>query len=462
MSYHRKRIVDVARALRTARELGERERWPRERLEAHQREQLDALVRHARDHAPYYRDRVPAGPVELSALPTLDKATMMEHFDELVADRRLHRDALLDHLDGLEHDALYLGQYRVMTTSGSSGRKGLFVYDRPGFVGCLALFLRCNAFIGVDPRIPRLKIAAIGGGSPTHMSRRGAATLSIGLHRILSLPVTLPIARLVEALNAFQPDYVNAFPSMAALLADEQLAGRLRIAPQRMTTSSELRTPEVTERMVAAFGVRPFDIYATTEGIWGCSCEHDNGIHLFEDMAPVENVDAEGRPVPEGEPGARLLVTNLFNRVQPLLRCEVSDLVTIDSAPCPCGRTLRRMRSIDGRADDVLVLGDVAVHPLQFGVVTADRDVREFQVVQRGDRLRLRVALREDAAVAEATHRLRERVAERLADAGVRDTVIEVETCAGIERPPHGKLQMIVADRSLAPPSGNTPVPARR
>jgi hypothetical protein len=76
--------------------------------------------------------------------------------------------------------------------------------------------------------------------------------------------------------------------------------------------------------------------------------------------------------------------------------------------------------------------------------------VREFQVVQHGDRIRLRVALREQAAVAEATHRLRERLAERLADVGAGGTVIEVETCAEIERPPWGKLQMIVADRSLA------------
>jgi phenylacetate-coenzyme A ligase PaaK-like adenylate-forming protein len=73
--------------------------------------------------------------------------------------------------------------------------------------------------------------------------------------------------------------------------------------------------------------------------------------------------------------------------------------------------------------------------------------VREFQVVQRGDRLRLRVVLREDAAVAEATHRLRERVAERLAGVGVADVRIEVETCLEIERPPWGKLQMVVADR---------------
>jgi hypothetical protein len=73
--------------------------------------------------------------------------------------------------------------------------------------------------------------------------------------------------------------------------------------------------------------------------------------------------------------------------------------------------------------------------------------VREFQIVQHGDRLRLRVALREDASPAEASRRLRERLSERLAGLGVRETVVAVEPCERIERPPWGKLQLVVADR---------------
>ena len=462
MSYRVKRAIDVARALKASRTLAERERWPRERLEAHQRERLAQLVLHAAAHAPYYRERLPDSTVEPAGLPVLDKATLMERFDDIVCDRRLRRDALLEHLDGLDHDALYLGEYRAMTTSGSSGRTGLFVYDRAAFLTCASQFLRCNDMCGVRPRVPRLRMALIGGGAPTHMSRRGAALLSVGVHRVLSLPVTTSVPRLVAALNEFRPDYVNAYPTIAARLADEQLAGRLRIRLERMTTSSELRAAEMTERIEAAFGVRPFDVYATTEGLWGCSCEEGDGIHLFEDLALVENVDAAGRPVPDGEPGAQLLVTNLFNRVQPLIRLAVSDMVTIDPEPCPCGRTLRRMRTIDGRADDVLELGGVAVHPMQFGVVTADRAVREFQVVQLGDRLRLRVVLRDGDAVAAATHRLRERVAERLAGLGVEGVAIEVETCEQIERPPGGKLQMVVADRRAEAPAGRQPLASRR
>ncbi len=307
----------------------------------------------------FYRERIgrPTGPVELGRLPTLDKATMMERFDELVTDPRLRRDELLAHVETLTGDALHLGRYRAMTTSGSSGRKGLFVYDRPAWRALIAQFLRYNAMAGVRPRLPRrLRVAALGAASPSHMSRRITQTVDVGLHRVLSLPVTLPLARLVEQLNGFQPQFINAYPSVAVLLAEEQLAGRLRISPERMSTSSELRTPAMTARIHEAFGVRPFDLYGTTEGLWGAECDQRTGIHLFEDMTIVENVDEDGRPVPSGEPGARLLITSLVNRTQPLIRLQVADAVTLDPQPCPCGRTLIRVRAINGRTDDVLEL----------------------------------------------------------------------------------------------------------
>ena len=145
--------------------------------------------------------------------------------------------------------------------------------------------------------------------------------------------------------------------------------------------------------------MRPYDLYGSTEGLFGSECEHHQGIHLFEDTTLVENVDADGQPVPPGQPGARLLVTNLYNLVQPLLRLEVTDLVTVDPEPCPCGRILARIKTIHGRSDDVLSLpardgGQVAVHPLHFALLTRDPEVGEFQVIQEGALLRVLVVLR--------------------------------------------------------------------
>jgi phenylacetate-CoA ligase len=444
------RMATVARALRHARGLAERERWPHERREARQRERLTALVAHARGRAPYWSEALagydPA--VGLTSLPELDKATMMERFDDLVTDRRLRRDALLEHVEHVAGDERHLGRYRAMTTSGSSGRKGLFVYDDAGWTAVCAQFLYFSAIVGTRPRVPRLRLAAIGGGSPAHMSRRGAQTLDIGMHRLLSLPVTLPMRDLVGALNRFRPDVMNVYPSMGVLLAEEQLAGRLRVSLRAMSTSSELRTPEAASRIEEAFGVRPFDLYATTEGLWGGECEAHDGIHLFEDDVIAENVDEDGRPLPDGRPGARVLVTNLANRVQPIIRLEVADAMTLTARPCACGRTLRRIERVAGRADDVIRLDGadgsaVAVHPMQFSVVARDRDVVEFQVVQEGARLVVHVVARR-AGVEE---RVRDALRERLAALGARDVGVEVRRCAALERSAGGKLQIIVAER---------------
>jgi len=382
--------------------------------------------------------------VELRALPVLTKAELMDRFDELVTDRRLRRDELLEHLGQIDDDTLYLGKYRVMTSSGSSGRKAVFVYDRAGWLGVLTMFLRRSEWVGLRPRLPRTRLAMIGGGAPTHMSRRGAQSLDIGVHRLLPLAVTQPVNQLVRALNDFRPDFMNVYPSTAGLLADEQMAGRLRLTLSGLTTNSEPLTSGMRDRLEQAFGVRPTDFYATTEGVWGHDCP-EGSMHLFDDMCIVETVDDDFRPVPDGEMGSRLLITNLFNRVLPLIRFEVTDLVAIEPEPCPCGRTLTRVRSLEGRTEDVLSLGGVAVHPLQFGVVTADPSVREFQVVQRGDALRLRVALRDGCSGVE--ERLGKRVRAKLAELGVPRPEVSVERVDALERSPAGKVQIVVADR---------------
>jgi phenylacetate-CoA ligase len=251
---------------------------PRAQLAAHQQPRLETVVRHAASHSPFYRRWLAEtgplgdGPVQLQRLPVLDKALLMEHFDELVCDPRLRRDTLLDWVGQLTGDRLYLDRYRVLLTSGSSGRPGLFVYDPVGWRSIGAQMLRSSNWAGLAPSLPRQRMAFLGGVGPSHVTRQGAATLSIGLHRVLALPVTLPLPRLVEALNRFQPTYLNVYPSVAMWLADEQQAGRLRLSPQMLVTVAELRTPAMTQRLAEAFGVRPFDVYGSTEGLFGSEC----------------------------------------------------------------------------------------------------------------------------------------------------------------------------------------------
>lgn len=99
----------------------------------YQQERLDTITRHAATRSRFYAHRfaglVPdSGPVDLHALPPLDKPELMEHFEEVVTNPTLRRDELLAHVESVTADVLFRDELRVIATSGSSGFRGLFVY----------------------------------------------------------------------------------------------------------------------------------------------------------------------------------------------------------------------------------------------------------------------------------------------------------------------------------------------
>src|SRR5215217_1975908 len=434
----RKRLADMAAAMRLGRELIGHDRWTPEQLEAHQRRRLGELVRHATAGSPFYRERYagldPGDPVELRRLPPVDKATVMEHFDDLVCDRRLTLAAVEAHLDGLTRDELLLGRYRAMATGGSTGRKGVFVADRAEWRQYLAGFFRWNHYAGLAPRLPRLRIAPIAAARPLHMTYRMAASVDVGLYRVLRLEAATPVAAMVEALNRHQPQFLYAYGSVLGLLAAEQLGGRLRISPTAIASSGETHTDELREAIRTAWGTSSFELYAMTEaGILGSHCDRHSGIHLFEDQAIVEVVDERGRPVPAGQVGHKLLVTNLVIRSQPLIRYEVSDMVAVAGERCPCGRPFRLLAGIEGRNDDILYLpaaagGTVAVHPLALRTALAGiPGLAEYKVVHDGDGLHVRAALRPDAVPERTVRQVADRLAEKLAAQGVARPAVQVE-----------------------------------
>jgi phenylacetate-CoA ligase len=452
-----RRLADLAAAMRQARELIGHDRWTGGQLQALQRRRLETLVRHAAARSPFYRERW-AGldlgdPVELGRLPVVDKATVMERFDDLVTDRRLTLAAVEAHLDGLAGDQLLAGRYRAMATGGSTGRKGVFVADRDEWRQYLAGFFRWNHYMGLRPRLPRrLRIASIAAGRPLHMTYRMAASVDVGLYRVLRLEATMPPAAMVAALNRYRPEFLYAYGSVLGLLAAEQLDGRLRIRPAIVASSGETHAGELRDAIRAAWGTGSFELYAMTEaGILGSHCERHGGIHLFEDQAIVEVVDERDRPVPAGQAGHKLLLTNLVNRTQPLLRYEVSDMVAVAPEPCPCGRPFRLLRAIEGRNDDILHLpavagGTVAVHPLALRTALAGiPGLVQYKVVHDHDGLHVRAALRPDADPAEAVHLVTTRLVEKLAGQGVAHPAVDVELRDSLqdERDTAGKFKLV-------------------
>jgi phenylacetate-CoA ligase len=456
-SHITRRISDIPVALRRSRELVRHDRWTDARLRAHQRALLGDLVRHATANSAFYRELYRGidvgGEVELERLPVTDKATMMAHYDQLVTDPRLRLADLEAHLDGLRRDELYLGRYRVMSTAGTTGRKGVFVADRDEWRTYLAGLLRANEYMGLRPRLPRRRrVATVAAARPLHVTYRMSRSLDVGIHRVLRLDATAPMEELVGPLNRHQPEFLYSYPSVLWLLAVEQLEGRLSIAPTTIVSSGETHTDDVERTVRAAWDADWFQIYGTTEvPLLGAHCSHHTGLHLFEDVAIVEVVDEHDRPVAPGQPGHRLLVTNLVNRGQPLIRYALSDMVTEATGPCPCGRPFRVLRAVEGRSDDILHLpgtggGEVTVHPLALRSVMAGvANLKQYRILYDHPRLRVRAALRADGAAEPTRAAIATGLRDRLTALGATALEVEVALVDRIEdgRDAAGKLRII-------------------
>ena len=390
--------MDVSVALQVlwmARQWRQRDRWTRGQLEAYQGHSLRLLREYAYAHSSFYR-QFHQGLTDrpLQELPVLTKALMMEHFDELVTDHDVRLADVDAHLANLRGDERLLGRYRVCATSGTTGRRGLFLFSRAEWVAVLAGFARAHDYTGLLVGVThRMKMAEVASTTPWHMSARAGATLRSWWVPTLRLDATEPVSALVGKLSRFQPEMLVAYPSAVRILAEEQLAGRLCISPRLVFTSAEVLTEETRRLAEQVWGRVLFNQYSATEsGILAAECEAHKGMHLLEDQVIVEVVDEDNRPVQPGVYGHKLLITVLFGCTQPLIRYELSDSIRLVADLCPCGRPFTLIEGIQGRNEEALNLPNlarkmIAVQPNLFHRVLDVVPAGEWQVVQEPDGL---------------------------------------------------------------------------
>jgi phenylacetate-coenzyme A ligase PaaK-like adenylate-forming protein len=204
-------------------------------------------------------------------------------------------------------------------------------------------------------------------------------------------PVLDPLPEIVAGLNDFQPAMLNGYASAIALLAQEQEAGRLDIHPVLTMTSSETLAMEDRERISRVFGGKVRDNYGCSEFVataYGCS---EGWLHVHNDWVILEPVDEQLQPVSPGETSRSVLLTNLSNRVQPILRYNLGDRITVRPDACPCGSPFPAIR-VEGRTDEILRFRAedgrlVPVLPLAlWSVLKETPGLHRFQVIQTGER----------------------------------------------------------------------------
>jgi phenylacetate-CoA ligase len=387
---------------------------PMEEILEVQRSRLVELVQHARENSPYYDEKfagvagIEDGSFELTDLPTTSKSQIMENFEESLTVQDVTRDEVEAFFEVDENLGKYFrDKYVLSHTSGSQGQPLLIVQTNENLELLFALQASrgnhesMNVWTAVKHFITPARMAAVILKRGFYPSACAFEYLPEGAQRYLDiLPVSLMDDDLIERIAEFRPTHLTAYASVLHELARRTEAGELDLKPelQQVVNISERLMQHAREHYAKVFDSLVLNDYAMGECLFLTNgCPNSGGMHVNADWAIVEVVDEDNQPVPDGEKGAKVLITNLANHVQPIIRYEIGDIVTMATEPCGCGSNLPLIAGIDGRDSEMFWIesgGELqplppAVFEIALGEVL---DAREYQLVQeKRNEFRVRV-----------------------------------------------------------------------
>ncbi len=268
--------------------------------------------------------------------------------------------------------------------------------------------------------------------------------------------------RQIMILKDFEVTAICCTPSYFLHVLDRaaEIGVDVRDLPLRVGVfGAEPWTEAMRRRIEEAAGIKAYDIYGLTEIIGpgvGAECAGQNGLHIFEDHFYPEIVDPEtGQPVAEGEDG-ELVITTLTKQAMPMLRYRSRDITAFLPGASPSGRTLRRIRRIFHRSDDMFIVRGVNVFPSQIeeALLRVEGTLPHYQITltrQRGlDDVDVQIEVTPDlfSDRVSAMENLQQRLAkaiEQTVNIRVNVSLVEPHSIARSE----GKAKRVIDKRDL-------------
>ena len=278
-----------------------------EKMRSLQDEKLRKLLRFAWEHSAYYRAAFEkAGITEeqldtlpLSCFPTIDKQTLLEHFDELVTVPDLKQENLREFDAGEAADRKpYQGKYHVVHSSGSTGKPGYFVYDEDAWSQMLLGIIRAALWGMSMPQIlrllmkrPRIVYIAATDGRYGGAMAVGDGTRGVGASQ-LYLDIKTPVTECIRQLKAFRPNIVIGYPSAIKILAQLMENGEVSLDAERVISCGEPLGRSLRTYLENIFRTQVVNFYGASESLaLGVETDLEEGMLLFDDMNIIEVED---------------------------------------------------------------------------------------------------------------------------------------------------------------------------
>ena len=347
----------------------------REKIKNLQNKKLRELLEYAYENSKYYRrtfeeagitrEQIPTLPI--SSFPTIDKAILLEHFDDLVTTQDLKQNDLrrFDEEVTVTQEK-FKNKYHVVHSSGSTGKPGYFVYDEEAWEQMLLGIIRAAFWnmsileilklLAKKPRI--VYIAATDGRYGGAMAVSGGIK---GVHaNQLFLDINTPLAEWIESIHKFQPNMIIGYPSAVKILGELVEKGKVQIKVSRVISCGEPLSANLRSYMEKTFQADVVNIYGASESLaLGVETNHAEGMYLFDDMNFIEVEDET------------MYLTSLYNYVQPLIRYKISDKLKLKETDEKCIYPFSKAESLLGRNEDLMWFEDgygnrEFLHPLSI------------------------------------------------------------------------------------------------
>lgn len=359
-------------------------RMKKSEIEKIQLKRLKQLVKFVKEESPYYSEQYKNQSIEsfsdYEKLPTMNKSIMMNEFDRINT-VGIHREDCMEYAIRKELNKEYLGYYKdqfvVGLSSGTSGNKGLFITPKKMTKQIPSLFLARGGIKLTDLPVRILFMLRV--------FSQGFEDINAPFIKLSYLSTMTKVDEIISTAKEKRINILMAPPSLIReLLPSASLLPRFK----RIITYAEVLEKEEKARFGKTFQTDIVEIYQASEGQIASPCKCGN-LHINEDLVYVELFSESGNVVTEpGVIASKMIVTNLINEAQPLLRYEMNDVIVL-GGECPCGSSFRRIDHIIGRNDDVFRFMNqkgemIAVYPdlISRWIITVSDEIREFIATQ--------------------------------------------------------------------------------
>lgn len=433
--------------------------WSKEKLLLERQLRLQKLLAHAKMHSPWYRSKLQHIDVDnfteerLEELPVLTKSTLMENWDTIVTQQELSLNLAEKHVETMldDENLLYLlNRYHVIATSGSSGKRGVFIYDWNEWNTYYLMFRRFPLYFENKKPVSlfatkKITIGVVAASSAVHGMYSLAKTFTVRNSETFHFPITLPLPEIIAGLNQTQPDVLQGAPTTLYKLCKAVTQGELRIHPKVISVGGEAFYPIIREALTHSWpNAAIFNSLGTSEGLAGVTCTaHRKEMHLNDDLCIVEPVNNNGKRVTVGELSDKIFITNLFNYTLPLIRYEITDRICFLDKICDCGVAHQLIEEPQSRFElDFIYENEVFVHHVTFvSPLLHEKNIQEYQVVQTTLGAEIRIVTTGQVNVS----RLQSIIEKRLNVLGIEAPVVTFTEVPAFTYPFSGKLKRFIA-----------------